>query len=200
MMSIENIQSVRSITPQRVMVFVDDANFQHIASGLNRVPDYIKLRDFLVNSEEGRLLIEMVIYIGFPPQWKEEALPQEWKSARDRKIKRRDFLEFNGFMTVAWFGKEKESNEKGERLFTANVDVLMAMDVMEYAFEVKPDIVVLVTGDQDFAYLAKKLRRKGIHVELASTNQINPLLHKSVNRFIDLAAFFNTLPNNKPFD
>jgi uncharacterized LabA/DUF88 family protein len=70
----------------------------------------------------------------------------------------------------------------------------MAMDAMEYAFEVKPDVVVLVTGDQDFAYLAKKLRRKGIRVEVASVEQtVSPELKKAVNSFIDLASFFSSL-------
>ncbi|MBF0184836.1 MAG: NYN domain-containing protein [Magnetococcales bacterium] len=188
------VESNSLIIKQRVMIFVDDANFINTASILGKQPDYLKLREFLANREEGRILVEMVIYIGFPPQWKEEFLPQEWKTSRDKKIKRRDFLEFNGFMTVAWYGKERGESEKGDRLYTANVDVLMAMDAMEYAFEVKPDVVVLVTGDQDFAYLAKKLRRKGIRVEVASVEQtISPELKKAVNNFIDLASFFNSL-------
>ncbi|MBF0097735.1 MAG: NYN domain-containing protein [Magnetococcales bacterium] len=193
-MASDAVQRNKSYVPHRVMVFVDDANFINTASILGKQPDYLKLREFLSNQGEGRVLVEVVIYIGFPPQWKEEFLPQEWKISRDKKIKRRDFLEFNGFMTVAWFGKERGESEKGDRLYSANVDVLMAMDAMEYAFEVKPDVVVLVTGDQDFAYLAKKLRRKGIRVEVASVEQtVSPELKKAVNSFIDLASFFNSL-------
>ncbi|MBF0614777.1 MAG: NYN domain-containing protein [Magnetococcales bacterium] len=191
-------QTSKPIPAKRLMVFVDDANFGNTAIFFRKQPDYLKLREFLV-ARANALLLEMVIYIGYPPQWKEETLPAEWRYSRDKKIKRRDFLDFNGFMTVAWYGKEKgETNEKGERLYTANVDVLMAMDVMEYAFEVKPDMVILVTGDQDFAYLAKKLRRKGIRVEVASIEPtISPELKKAVNGFIDLKAFFNTLPESR---
>jgi hypothetical protein len=31
----------------------------------------------------------------------------------------------------------------------------------------RPDVVILVTGDADFAYLAIELRRRGIRVEVA---------------------------------
>ena len=37
--------------------------------------------------------------------------------------------------------------------------------------EMQPDVVILVTGDADFAYLATKLRRRGIQVEVASVTQ-----------------------------
>lgn len=47
----------------------------------------------------------------------------------------------------------------------------MAMDAIELALEMKPDIVVLVTGDSDFAHLAEKLRRRGMRVEVASIEQ-----------------------------
>lgn len=194
----KDLQNIMTIQPQRVMIFVDDANFTGTAWEFGRQPDLLALQNFLANPSEGRGLVEMVVYIGFPPQWKEEHLPQEWKNLRDRRIKRRDFLEFHGIMTVPWFGKDKgEKNDKGERLFSANVDVLMAMDAMEFAFEVKPDIVVLVSGDQDFSYLATKLRRRGIRVEAASMEQnIHPELKKAVNSMIDLTDFFNTLDVN----
>ena len=71
----------------------------------------------------------------------------------------------------------------------------MAMDALEFAIDVNPDVVILVTGDQDFAYLAEKLRRKGIRVEAANVeDQMAANLKKSVNSFIDLKDFFNGLP------
>jgi uncharacterized LabA/DUF88 family protein len=33
---------------------------------------------------------------------------------------------------------------------------------LELSIEMRPDVVILVTGDADFAYLATKLRRHGI--------------------------------------
>jgi uncharacterized LabA/DUF88 family protein len=74
----------------------------------------------------------------------------------------------------------------------------MAMDAVEMALEIRPDIVVLVTGDADFSYLSQKLRRRGIRVEVASLEKnIAPQLKKSVNSFIDLTDFFNAMPGPK---
>ena len=107
---------------------------------------------------------------------------------RNNMARLRDKLEFDGIMTVTHYGKLQGEDWK------ANVDVLMAMDALEFAMDTKPDIVVLVTGDGDFAYLAKKLRRKGIRVEAASTqDKISGLLKQAVNGFIDLDKFFDQL-------
>ena len=57
----------------------------------------------------------------------------------------------------------------------------------------QPDVVVLVTGDADFAYLATKLRRRGIRVEVASVAQnLSALLKAAANAVIDLAPLFRT--------
>jgi uncharacterized LabA/DUF88 family protein len=56
----------------------------------------------------------------------------------------------------------------------------------------KPDIVVLVTGDSDFAYLAQKLRRRGMRVEVASVEQsLGNDLKNSANSVIDLIELFD---------
>jgi hypothetical protein len=57
----------------------------------------------------------------------------------------------------------------------------------------RPDVVILVTGDADFAYLAIKLRRRGIRVEVASVAQnLGNMLRSTANEVIDLAALFRT--------
>ncbi len=173
---------------QRVMIFVDQANFYHAAKLRGQYADLIELKKYLANPDEGRVLIEMVVYFGFPPDVKD--MPPKWKSVRDAMYATKEKLEFSGIMTVVHYGKRT-----GENDFSANIDVLMAMDALEFAIDVNPDVVVLVTGDQDFAYLAEKLRRKGIRVEAANIeNQMAANLKKSVNAFIDLDGFFNGLP------
>jgi uncharacterized LabA/DUF88 family protein len=50
-----------------------------------------------------------------------------------------------------------------------------------------------VTGDADFAYLAIKLRRRGIRVEVASAAQnLGNVLKSAANEVIDLAPLFRT--------
>ena len=68
----------------------------------------------------------------------------------------------------------------------------MAMDAVELALEVRPDIVVLVTGDSDFAYLAEKLRRRGIRVEVASVEQsLGNDLKFAASSIVDLVEIFD---------
>ena len=178
---------------QRVMIFVDQSNFYHAAQSQGRFADLIKLKEYLADPNQGRLLIEMVVYFGFPPVVRD--MPPNWRNVTDAMHKTKDVLEHNGIMTVVHHGKWTDNDEDGNPRFSANVDVLMAMDALEFAIDVNPDVVVLVTGDQDFAYLAEKLRRKGIRVEAANVEkQMAANLKKSVNAFLDLKDFLNGLP------
>jgi len=71
--------------------------------------------------------------------------------------------------------------------------VMMAIDALELSIEMRPDVVILVTGDADFAYLAIKLRRHGIRVEVASVAaNLGHILRSAANDVIDLAGLFRT--------
>jgi hypothetical protein len=73
------------------------------------------------------------------------------------------------------------------------VDVMMAIDALELSIEMRPDVVILVTGDADFAYLATKLRRHAIRVEVASVaGNLGNILRSAANNVIDLAPLFRT--------
>jgi uncharacterized LabA/DUF88 family protein len=70
---------------------------------------------------------------------------------------------------------------------------MMAIDALELSIEMRPDVVILVTGDADFAYLAIKLRRHGIRVEVASVAaNLGNILRSAANHVIDLAPLFRT--------
>ncbi|MEO0499722.1 MAG: NYN domain-containing protein [Pseudomonadota bacterium] len=174
-----------------VLIFVDEANFAHAAWQAGKKTDYIALADYLADEQHDRMLIEMVVYLGLPPAMRYEDMPPEWQQRHDAKIRFRDFLRFNGFMAVTHHGK---GSPRAPETLNTNVDVLMAMDAVEMCLEIKPDVVVIVTGDADFHYLADKLRRRGIRVECASTRaQVSSELQKSVNDFIDLSEFLSTM-------
>jgi uncharacterized LabA/DUF88 family protein len=144
--------------------------------------DWLKLRDFLAGPDTGRDLIEMVVYAGLPP-----AIPI-WQEERDKKNKFIQWLRANGFMVVTKDGAPAE-----EGRYKANVDVMMAIDALELSVEMRPDVVILVTGDADFAYLATKLRRRGIRVDVASVAQnLGNMLRSTANEVIDLAALFRS--------
>src|SRR5436853_2496229 len=166
----------------RVLVLVDESNVGSSVRTAGRGLDWIRLRDFLAGPETGRDLIEMVVYAGLPP-----AIPA-WQEERDRKNKFVHWLRSNGFMVVT---KDGAPAEEGH--YKANVDVMMAIDALELSIEMRPDVVILVTGDTDFAHLVTKLRRRGIRVEVASVTQnLGNMLKASANHVIDLAPLFRT--------
>ena len=124
----------------------------------------------------------MVVYAGLPP-----AMP-EWQMERDKKNKFLHWLRSHGFMVVT-----KEGSPAEERHYKANVDVLMAIDAVELSVEMRLDVVVLVTGDADFAHLALQLRRRGIRVEVASVAaNLGSGLKAASNEVVDLAPLFET--------
>ena len=166
----------------RVLVLVDESNVGSSVRTAGRGLDWLKLRDFLAGPSTGRDLIEMVVYAGLPP-----AIPI-WQEERDKKNKFMHWLRSNGFMVVT---KDGAPAEEGH--YKANVDVMMAIDALELSIEMRPDVVILVTGDADFAYLAIKLRRHGIRVEVASVAaNLGNMLKSAANEVIDLAPLFRT--------
>jgi uncharacterized LabA/DUF88 family protein len=166
----------------RVLVLVDESNVGSSVRTAGRGLDWLKLREFLVGPNTGRELIEMVVYAGLPPP-----IPT-WQEERDKKNKFMHWLRSNGFMVVT---KDGAPAEEGH--YKANVDVMMAIDALELSVEMQPDVVILVTGDADFAYLATKLRRRGIRVEVASVAQnLGNILRSAANDVIDLAPLFRT--------
>ncbi len=166
----------------RLLVLVDESNVGSSVRTAGRGLDWLKLRDFLAGPNTGRDLVEMVVYAGLPP-----AIPT-WQDERDRKNKFVHWLRSNGFMVVT---KDGAPAEEGH--YKANVDVMMAIDALELSIEMRPDVVILVTGDADFAYLATKLRRHGIRVEVASVAaNLGNILRSAANDVIDLAPLFRT--------
>src|SRR5213593_1675766 len=169
-------------TRPRLLVLVDESNIGSSVRTAGRGLDWLKLRDFLAGPATGRDLIEMVVYAGLPP-----AIPI-WQEERDKKNKFVHWLRSNGFMVVT-----KDGSPAEEGRYKANVDVMMAIDALELSVEMQPDVVILVTGDADFAYLAIKLRRRGIRVEVASVAQnLGQILRSTANEVIDLASLFRT--------
>lgn len=173
---------IPGMSKSRVLIFVDESNVVSSVRAANRNLDWLKLRDHLTNTDKERELIEMVVYAGLPPAM------AEWQTEREKKNKFLFWLRSHGFLVVT-----KEGSPAEEKHYKANVDVLMAIDAVELSVEMRPDVVVLVTGDADFAHLALQLRRRGIRVEVASVAQnLGSALKASANEIIDLAPLINS--------
>ena len=171
-----------ALRPVRTLVLVDESNVVSSARALGRGIDWLKLRDYLAGAATARELIEMVVYAGLPPAI------SSWQEEREKKNKFVHWLRSHGFLVVT-----KDGSPANEGHYKANVDVLMAIDAVELSVEMRPDVIVLVTGDADFSYLALQLRRRGIRVEVASVAQnLGSALKASANVVIDLAPLFET--------
>jgi uncharacterized LabA/DUF88 family protein len=166
----------------RVLVLVDESNVVSSVRTAGRGLDWLKLRETLTGEGTGRELIEMVVYAGLPP-----AIPA-WQEERDKKNKFLHWLRSNGFLVVT-----KDGSPAEEGHYKANVDVMMAIDAIELSAEMRPDVVILVTGDADFSYLALHLRRRGIRVEVASVaRNLGSGLKTAANEVMDLSPLFST--------
>lgn len=166
----------------RVLVLVDESNVVSSVRTAGRGLDWLRLRETLSGEGTGRELIEMVVYAGLPP-----AIPA-WQEERDKKNKFLHWLRSNGFLVVT-----KDGSPAEEGHYKANVDVMMAIDAIELSAEMRPDVVILVTGDADFSYLALHLRRRGVRVEAASVaRNLGSGLKTAANEVIDLAPLFST--------
>jgi uncharacterized LabA/DUF88 family protein len=165
-----------------VLVLVDESNVVSSVRAISRKLDWEALRESLVRADEGRHLLEMVVYVGLPP-----AMP-EWQAERDKKNKFLHWLRSHGFLVVAKDGSPQDATH-----YKANVDVMMAVDAMELSAAMQPDVVVLVTGDADFAHLALHLRRKGIRIEVAATAAIMGAgLKGAANEVVDLTPLIES--------
>jgi uncharacterized LabA/DUF88 family protein len=184
-----------------MLAFVDEANVTRAASkNFNKSFDWLKFKDFLINRRDStRDLAEMLVYLGIPPD----------QQRREARLRYAHFLKSLGFLVHIKEGQFKSygpsrypqdpSRPYSSLDYKANVNVLMAIDAMEYSRHVKPDIVTLATGDSDFAHLALTLRRQGIKVEVAAVSQsLSSELRTSVNTVIDLAELFDTFETYEP--
>lgn len=177
----------------RVLAFVDERNLLGAAKTFNRRVDWSKLAGYLASSDQGRDLIEMAVYVGLPPD------TEEFEEKREKKLRFVHALRKQGHMVICKEGSPAGQDDRGHPQYKANVDVLMAIDSMDLAAQIRPDVVVLVTGDADFAHLATSLRRRGIRVEVAAIAQnLGEQLKVAANSVIDLRDLFNSFESLHP--
>ncbi len=171
-----NSTPARWFHPQeRIAVFIDGANLYQAARALAFDIDYRRLLD--VFSSRGRL-VRAYYYTALLDE-------QEYSPIRPLV----DWLDYNGYTMVTKPLKEY-SQATGRRKYKGNMDVDIAVDVMEVAPHV--DHVVLVTGDGDFKRLVEAVQRRGVRVSTISTIRTTPPLiadelRRQSDQFIDLA-------------
>lgn len=159
---------------ERLAVFIDGANLYQAARALAFDIDYRRFLDvFATNSR----LIRAYYYTALLDE-------QEYSPIRPLV----DWLDYNGYTMVTKPLKEF-TQATGRRKFKGNMDVEIAVDVMELSDRV--DHIVLMSGDGDFRRLVEAVQRKGVRVSVASTIRTTPPmiadeLRRQADQFIEL--------------
>ncbi|HLZ64667.1 MAG TPA: NYN domain-containing protein [Aliidongia sp.] len=142
---------------ERLGLFIDGSNLYAAARALGFDIDYKKLLDvFRKNSQ----LIRAFYYT---------ALVEDQEYSPIRPLV--DWLDYNGYTMVTKPTKEF-TDATGRRKLKGNMDIELAIDVMEMAEHL--DHIVIFSGDGDFRRLVDAVQRKGVRVTVVSTVRSNP--------------------------
>lgn len=160
---------------ERVALFIDGANLYSAARSLMIDIDYKKLLEFF----QSRCNMIRAFYY--------TALLDDQEYSPIRPLV--DWLDYNGYTMVTKPAKEL-TDSLGRRKIKGNVDIELAVDMMEMAD--KLDHAVLFSGDGDFRSLIEAIQRKGVRVTVVSTMRsptpmVADELRRQADTFIDLA-------------
>jgi uncharacterized LabA/DUF88 family protein len=159
---------------ERMALFIDGANLYSAARALGFDIDYKSLLNHFAS--QGRLL--RAFYY--------TALVEDQEYSPIRPLI--DWLDYNGYTLVTKPTKEF-TDSMGRRKIKGNMDIELAIDVMEMCEHVQH--IILFSGDGDFRCLVEAAQRKGVRVTVVSTFRSSPPmvaddLRRQADNFIDL--------------
>ena len=159
---------------ERVGLFIDGSNLYAAARALGFDIDYKKLLTLFADRCR---LIRAFYYT---------ALMEDQEYSPIRPLV--DWLDYNGYTMVTKPTKEF-TDAAGRRKIKGNMDIELAIDVMEMAQYL--DHVVLFSGDGDFRRLVEAVQRKGVRVTVVSTVRSQPPmvadeLRRQADLFVEL--------------
>lgn len=162
---------------EKVAVFIDGANLYSAARTLGFDIDYRKLLDQFSKKSN---LIRAFYYT---------ALNEDQEFSPIRPLV--DWLDYNGYTVITKQIKEY-TDSVGRRKIKGNIDVELAIDMMELAPFV--DHFVLFSGDGDFRRLVEAVQSRGKRVTVVSTIRTQPPmvadeLRRQADVFVELQDF-----------
>lgn len=165
---ITNSQKINGLfKSNKALVLIDAANLEKSAKDLGFKVDYKKLRDWLET-------LTSVVKVGF--------YSVEFKTKQHDKFLK--FLSKNGYYIVKKNLKLINTKNGIER--KANFDVEISVDAVDYIG--KYDLLILMSGDCDFAYMINYLKGKNIIVLTVSLKyHIARELIENSNYYFDLS-------------
>jgi uncharacterized LabA/DUF88 family protein len=157
---------------EKVVLFLDYANVNRAAREKRYRLDYHHLLRYV---GEGRFLVDAHCYVPINPRNEHRVdgvIEELWRS---------------GYIVNTKMGTIAGGTYK------CNFDVEITMDVLKVVYQVRPDIIVLASGDADFVPLIQEVRKSGVRVEVAAfegTAGADVLLKCS--GFINLAVYYES--------
>jgi uncharacterized LabA/DUF88 family protein len=157
---------------EKVVFFLDYANINRGAREKRFRMDY---QDLLQYVGEERFLIDAHCYVPINPRNEHRldgVIDDLWRS---------------GYIVTTKVGTIAGGTYK------CNFDVEITMDMLKTAYQVKPDIIVLASGDSDFISLIQEVRKSGIRVEVAAFEETAGTdIMSKCSGFIDLAVYYES--------
>jgi uncharacterized LabA/DUF88 family protein len=159
---------------ERLALFIDGSNLYAAAKALGFDIDYKRLLEVFANKGT---LVRAFYYTALIED-------QEYSPLRPLI----DWLDYNGYAMVTKPTKEF-TDSTGRRKIKGNMDIELAVDVMEMAESV--DHLIIFSGDGDFRRLVEAVQRKGRRVSIVSTTRTQPPmaadeLRRRADNFIEL--------------
>ncbi len=162
-------------TSEKTALFIDGANLYATTKSLGFDIDYKRL---LKEFQSRGNLLRAFYYTALIED-------QEYSSIRPLL----DWLDYNGYTVVTKPAKEF-TDSTGRRKIKGNMDLELAVDVMELADHI--DHIVLFSGDGDFRPVVESVQKKGVRVTVVSTISTQPPmiadeLRRQADVFLDLS-------------
>ena len=142
---------------ERIAIFIDGSNLYSAAQALGFDIDYKRLLELF--AAQGRL-VRAFYYT---------ALVEDQKYSPVRPLV--DWLVYNGYTPLTKPAREF-TGAMGRRKIKGNMDIELAIDVMEMAKKV--DHIVIFSGDGDFRRLVEAVQREAVRVSVVSTLRSAP--------------------------
>lgn len=162
----------------RVAIFIDGSNLYHSVQN-NFGRHNLNFTEFATKLCAGRRLFRIYYYnvLQEPSQY-----PESYREQQEFL----DFLRKTPYLEVRLGSMKLTGVEKG-------IDVMIATDLLYFAWSGFYDVAILVSGDADFAYAVQAVKNMGKHVEVAyfETGTSKDLLDVADNRYLMDRNFFN---------
>jgi uncharacterized LabA/DUF88 family protein len=174
------LKDVKSMD-DRVAIFIDGSNLYHSVQN-NFGRHDLNFTEFANKLSAGRRLFRIYYYnilqepSQYPDSYREQ---QEFLDV----LRKTPYLEIRLGSTKKALGVEK------------GIDVMIATDLLYFAWSGFYDVAILVSGDADFAYAIQAVKNMGKHVEVAyfESGASKDLLDIADNRYVLDRNFFNNI-------